>query len=73
MFFPEHFSARSQDLPSAYHDAAQFYFGRKEAFLNNMPIFAPHSAEVKIDRHLVQDIDAPEDFEIAERIYRTLF
>ncbi len=73
MFFPEHFSARSQDLPSAYHDAAQFYFGRKEAFLNNLPIFAPHSAAVKIDRRLVQDIDTPADWEIAERIFRTFF
>ncbi len=73
MFFPEHFSARSQDLPSAYYDAAQFYFGRKEAFLNNLPIFAPHSAAVKIDRRLVQDIDTPEDWGIAERIYRTFF
>ncbi len=73
MFFPEYFSARSQDLPMAYHDAAQFYFGRKEAFLQNLPIFTPHSAAVKIDRRLVQDIDTPEDWEIAERIFRTFF
>jgi N-acylneuraminate cytidylyltransferase len=73
MFFPEYFSARSQDLPSAYHDAAQFYFGRKSAFLNNLPIFAPHSAAVKIDRRFVQDIDTPEDWEIAERIYKAFF
>jgi len=73
MFFPEHFSARSQDLPDAYHDAAQFYFGRKDAFLNNLPIFAPHSAAVKVDRRMVQDIDTLEDWDIAERIYRTFF
>ncbi len=73
MFFPEHLNTRSQDLPSAYHDGAQFYFGRKEAFLQNLPIFAPHSAAVKIDRRFVQDIDTPEDFEIAERIYKAFF
>lgn len=73
MFFPEHFSSRSQDLPVAYHDGAQFYFGRKEAFLKNLPIFASHSAAIKIDKRFVQDIDTPEDFEIAERIYRMLF
>lgn len=73
MFFPEHFSARSQDLPSAYHDGAQFYFGRKDAFLNNLPIFAPHSAAVKVDRRMVQDIDTLEDWGIAEQIFRTFF
>lgn len=72
MFFPEHFSARSQDLPSAYHDGAQFYFGRKDAFLNNLPIFAPHSAAVKADRRMVQDIDTPEDWIFAEAMFKTL-
>ena len=28
MFFPEHFTSRSQDLPLALHDAGQFYWGR---------------------------------------------
>ncbi|MGE4399593.1 MAG: pseudaminic acid cytidylyltransferase [Campylobacterales bacterium] len=73
MFFPEHFSARSQDLPGAYHDGAQFYFGRKDAFLNNLPIFAPHSVAVKVDRRMVQDIDTLEDWGIAEQIFRTFF
>ena len=31
MFFPEHFESRSQDLPEALHDAAQFYWGKPEA------------------------------------------
>jgi pseudaminic acid cytidylyltransferase len=73
MFFPEKFGSRSQDLPSAYHDAAQFYFGRRDAFLNNLPIFAPHSAAVKVDRQMVQDIDTHEDWSIAEQIFRTFF
>lgn len=72
MFFPEKFSSRSQDLPSAYHDAAQFYFGKRDAFLKDLPIFAPHSAAVKIDRRRVQDIDTPEDWEIAESIYKAM-
>ena len=28
MFWPEHELTRSQDLPEAYHDAGQFYWGR---------------------------------------------
>ncbi len=73
MFFPEYFSSRSQDLPSAYHDGAQFYFGRRDAFLKELPIFAPHSAAVKVDRRMVQDIDTPEDWVVAERIYKAFF
>ncbi len=72
MFFPEYFCARSQDLPRAYHDAAQFYFGKKEAFLNNLPVFAPYSAAVKVDRRFVQDIDTPDDWARAEMIYRMI-
>src|SRR5262249_18631663 len=31
-FFPQWIDARSQDLEEAHHDAAQFYWGRAEAF-----------------------------------------
>jgi pseudaminic acid cytidylyltransferase len=72
MFFPEKFNSRSQDLPSAYHDAAQFYFGKRDAFLKDLPIFAPHSAAVKIDRRMVQDIDTMDDWVIAESIFKSL-
>lgn len=29
MLFPEHLKSRSQDLPSVFYDAAQFYWGRQ--------------------------------------------
>jgi len=72
MFFPEKFSSRSQDLPSAYHDAAQFYFGRRNSFLDGLPIFAPHSVAVNVDRRRVQDIDTMDDWVIAESIFKSL-
>ncbi len=72
MFQPEHFNTRSQDLEEAYHDAGQFYFGTVEAWLNEEPIFAPHSTAVILPRHLVQDIDTPEDFERAELMFKVL-
>src|SRR5690348_6406722 len=43
MFFPEHFESRSQDLPRALHDAAQFYWGRPEAWLSARTLFGPRS------------------------------
>jgi N-acylneuraminate cytidylyltransferase len=66
MFFPEHFSTRSQDLPTALHDAGQFYWGRPAAWLEGKCIFAWHSKPVVIPRWRVQDIDTQDDWERAE-------
>ena len=66
MFFPEHFHARSQDLPEALHDAAQFCWGRPEAWLSNARVFARGSAVVRIPRWRVQDIDTENDWARAE-------
>jgi len=32
MIWPEHLETRSNDLPEAYHDAGQFYWGRSRKF-----------------------------------------
>lgn len=61
---------RSQDLEECYHDAGQFYWGRTNAYLDNLPMFAEHSIPVILPRYLVQDIDTPEDWERAELMYR---
>lgn len=66
MFFPEHFSTRSQDLPVALHDAGQFYWGRPTAWLEGKRIFDRHSKPVVIPRWRVQDIDTQDDWERAE-------
>ena len=71
-FYPDYVNTRSQDLEEAYHDAGQFYWGRAEAFLNNEIVFSPVSVPVLLPRHLVQDIDTPEDWERAELMYRVL-
>lgn len=66
MFFPEHFSTRSQDLPTALHDAGQFYWGRPSAWLKGKRIFDQDSIPVVIPRWVVQDIDTQDDWERAE-------
>lgn len=73
MFFPEHFSTRSQDLPTALHDAGQFYWGRPAAWIEGKRIFDRHSIPVAIPRWRVQDIDTPEDWFRAELVYKALF
>ena len=72
MFNPSQFQVRSQDLPEAYHDAGQFYWGTKDAWLSGTPIFGPKSAPVFLSRYRVQDIDTPEDWEQAELIMEVL-
>lgn len=66
MFFPKHFSTRSQDLPEALCDAASFYWGRPQAWLDGLQIFGEHSSVVQIPRWRAQDIDTLEDWAIAE-------
>lgn len=72
MLQPEHLNTRSQDLEEAYHDAGQFYWGTATAFLNGKPFFSPQSKAILLPRKRVQDIDTPEDWELAEALYKAL-
>ena len=67
---PENMGARSQDLDECYHDAGQFYWGTKRAWLDQAGMFTAHSCPVVIPRYLVQDIDTHEDWIRAELMYR---
>ena len=70
--YPEFRNTRSQDLPEAYQDAGQFYWGRREAWLRGDVLFSPASLPVILPRHLVQDIDTLEDWKRAENLYAAL-
>ena len=72
MFYPEHFNTRSQDLEEAYHDAGQFYWGKAQAFKDELPIFTEVATSYILPRYLVQDIDTPEDWIRAEAMHRVL-
>ncbi|MBF7072355.1 pseudaminic acid cytidylyltransferase [Glaciecola sp. MH2013] len=68
--FKEDIMKRSQDLPEAYHDAGQFYWGRAEDYLSSKAIFSEHGIPIILPRHLVQDIDTEEDWLRAELMYK---
>lgn len=68
MFFPEYLTARSQDLPIALHDAAQFYWGKSKSWVDGKDIFGQKSRPVQIPRWRVQDIDTQDDWVRAEII-----
>ena len=69
MFWPENELKRSPDLPEAWHDAGQFYWGRRDAFLSQKGFLSARSYPVVLPRHLVQDIDTPEDWDRAEKMF----
>jgi len=72
MFFPEHYDTRSQDLPNASHDAAQFYWGHPDSWISGKRLFASHSAAVAIPRWRVQDIDTQDDWIRAELMFQLI-
>lgn len=67
---PDHLMTRSQDLPEHYHDVGQFYWGRRDAWADGVPVLAGRSAIHHIPRHRVQDIDDQEDWARAEALLR---
>lgn len=69
MFQPEHYSTRSQDLESAYHDAGQFYWAKIEAILNDVSAFSEEAVPLILPRYQVQDIDTVEDWQRAELMF----
>ncbi|RBL72056.1 pseudaminic acid cytidylyltransferase [Pseudomonas sp. MWU13-2625] len=70
--YPEFRNTRSQDLPEAFQDAGQFYWGRSEAWLRGEVLYSSASLPVILPRHLVQDIDTLEDWKRAEYLYAAL-
>ena len=72
MIWPEYTNCRSQDLPEAYHDAAQFYWANTDKFMKEKVLFAKDSLPVILPRYLVQDIDTAEDWETAEIMFTAI-
>lgn len=72
MLEPENIAARSQDLEPTYHDAGQFYWGTREAWTAQRPIFGPRTRALVLPSTEVQDIDTEDDWALAEQRYRLL-
>jgi len=71
MWQPECFTQRSQDLEAAYHDAAQFYWGRPENWLSKANLFEGGRPLV-LPNWRVQDIDNEDDWIRAEFLHKVL-
>jgi len=66
MIWPENYAKRSQDLPAAYHDSGQFYWGRTQTFLKQKTLFAANCAALVLPELEAEDIDTEEHFKLAE-------
>lgn len=72
MNWPENKSARSQDLPKAFHDAGAWYWLDIEKFLETGQIFGEYSGGYELSELEVQDIDNETDWKLAELKYKLL-
>lgn len=71
-FAPENMARRSQDLEPAYQDAGQFYWGRRDAWLEGRNLFSERGLAQVLPRYRVVDIDTEEDWRLAELLYQAL-
>ena len=70
--FPEFAQTRSQDLPEMVHDCGRFYFAKVASFHETGGFITNNTRFLRIPSRLVQDIDTPEDWELAEQKYRAM-
>lgn len=70
-FQPECVSVRSQDLEQSFFDVGQFYWGRRDAWLDGMNIHL-NSTTLVIPEWRSVDIDTIEDWNRAELMFRCL-
>ena len=70
-FHPEFELVRTQDLEAGYYDVGQFYWGKREAWLNN-PFIHRNGVGLPIPAWRAVDIDTTDDWERAERMYHNM-
>jgi len=72
MISPENFNFRSQDLVNSYHDAGQFYWGTKDAWLLGKEVFNSNTLPYILPQERVHDIDTVDDWKYAELMMKCL-
>ena len=72
MIAPENMTKRSQDLTPSFHDAGLFYWIKQDAFLKSKSMWTDNTSAIEISEQKAQDIDTPEDWQLAELKYKIL-
>ena len=73
VLFKNKINKRSQDLKQIICDAAQFYWGHKEAWLQEKNIFTKGSDIIKIPEWRYHDLDTLENWKLAEKFSKHIF
>lgn len=69
--FPDHISSRSQELPRSYVDAALFYVGKNENWLQAKQIISPRSTFIRVPMLSSLDLNTPEDWDLFEILFES--
>ncbi|RRD61422.1 pseudaminic acid cytidylyltransferase [Tannerella forsythia] len=72
MVWPEYSDSRSQDLPTIYHDAGQFYIATVESFLKAQSFWGENTGGFILSELEVQDLDTETDWKLAEMKYELI-
>ena len=70
MLNPEYEILRSQDFTTKYHDAGQFYWGKKYAWAAEIPILSGGSTILELEMDQAIDMDNLEDWYYAEKLFK---
>jgi pseudaminic acid cytidylyltransferase len=68
--WPEHSPKRSQDLPTAYHDAGQWYWIKTALLLENQQLLTDNTGFVLLSELEAQDVDNESDWQLMELKYK---
>ena len=69
MLLPDFELTRTQDLEQTFHDAGQFYWGKKSAWLDKRPILDSPSTIIELSKDEAIDIDTFSHWKLAEDLY----
>jgi pseudaminic acid cytidylyltransferase len=69
MYFPENLEKRTQDLPDLYHDAALFYLGPAQSWIEKKPILHGNSKFIEVGKYETFDVDDEEDWKMMVNLY----
>jgi N-acylneuraminate cytidylyltransferase len=70
MIEPKNLSRRTQDLPTTYHDAGQFYTFNVNALIKKQKLLTDNTSAMVINQMEAHDIDNEEDWQVAEFKYQ---
>ena len=68
--FKTKYHNRTQDFGKSFHDAALFYWGSVKSFIKYSNVITEKTVGYPITKGITCDIDTPEDWILAEKLFR---